>query len=81
MEINVKKIDTLGEFDDGCRQVNCEISVADNVSLRRQRQAVIYEVLAALLGYAVPHPLLEDIMYKLGEALDQLDSINGASVQ
>ena len=73
VEITVNKIDTLGEFDDACRQVNCEISVANNVSKRRQRQAVIYETLAALMGYMVPHQLLEDITHKLGEALDQLD--------
>jgi len=73
VEIEVRKVPILNQYDDGARHIECEISIAENIPPRRQRQAVIYETLASLLGYTIPHQQLEDITEMLGEALDQLD--------
>lgn len=81
MEITVEKNEILGQYDDGCREISIKISVADNISPRRQRDAVIYEVLGSLLGYILSHGQLLEITGQLGHALDQLNSKNGASAQ
>jgi len=77
MEIEVRKEPTLNQYDDGCREVSCKIGIGENLPPRRQREAAIYETLAALLGYVVVHDRLLTITHILMDVLDQLDAMNG----
>lgn len=74
MEITIEKNNgILGNFDDGCREVEATITLASNLPTRRQRETVIYEALAAMLGYVIPHNQLLDITNTLMDALDQVE--------
>ena len=76
MEIAVVKENGLGEYDTGggTRDVKVVVSVDKSLSPRRQREVVIYEILGSLLGFVIPHDLIEEIVTKVIDGLDQIEA-------
>ncbi len=76
MEITIKKGD-LADLDcgGGFRELKVDITIDKNQSKRQQRQAVIYETLAAELENALSHDSIHNITDDLGYALDQWEGL------
>jgi hypothetical protein len=75
VEIKITKEDlSHWEVGDAYREATVEITIDSTASPRLQRQAVIYEVLSALLDpLECSHDLITEVTIKLGDALDQLE--------
>ena len=76
MDIEVK-VEDLSQVDcgGGLREVKAVVTIDKTQSYRLQRQHLLYESLASMLEYVIPHEIILDITNELGNTLDQLDGL------
>jgi len=79
MEITVKSDGDLYLHDTGggTRDIQVIISVDGTLPPRRQRIIVAHEALGSMLGFILNSEQLDEIAYKIVDALDQLEVNNG----